>query len=133
MLLSCSRPDPRADPPAGGAITVTSVQPAVYRPEAGRPEEPALAASCKAWTLTKQQVAEFFAASSEYPDGTRDAFYWLPCSINGQLLAEGRQWEYQINAAATATWASGDRVRTWGCTAKACETLVLMMPDGNAG
>ncbi|KRA79827.1 hypothetical protein ASD78_18860 [Lysobacter sp. Root667] len=88
--------------------------------------------TCKAWNLSKQQVANFFAASREYPDGTHDAFYWLPCSIKGRLTAQGREWEFEINAAATATWKSGDTIRQWGCDAKACESLVLMMPDGNA-
>ncbi len=114
-------------------MVVQSVGPAVYKPDAGKAPDTALEASCKAWTLDRAGVARFFAASREYPDGTHDAFYWLPCTINGQLQAEGRTWEYQINAAATATWTSGDVVRTFGCSAAACTPLVLMMPDDNSG
>ncbi|WDS35279.1 hypothetical protein [Pseudoxanthomonas sp.] len=106
---------------------------AVYTPEVGRAPDPALEASCKAWALDRAGVARFFAASREYPDGTQDAFYWLPCTISGQLQAEGRTWDYRINAAATATWTSGDVVRTFGCTAAACAPLVLLMPDDNSG
>lgn len=99
--------------------------------DAAAGKEPALKPNCEAWTLSPQQVAGFFAASREYPDGTNDAYYWLPCSIKGRLRAQGQEWDFEINAASTATWTHGDTVRKWGCDAKACEPWVLMMPDGN--
>jgi hypothetical protein len=108
---------------------VTRVDGAVFDAASGKDAN--LEPTCKAWNLSKQQVASFFAASREYPDGTHDAFYWLPCSIKGRLSAQGKEWDFEINAAATATWRSGETIRQWGCDAKACESLVLMMPDGN--
>jgi hypothetical protein len=59
--------------------------------------------------------------------------YALPCTISGQLRAQDKAWTYRINAASTATWTSADLVRTFGCSANACKSLVLMMPDNNAG
>lgn len=110
-----------------------SVQASRYDADADRKTTPGLEASCKAWTLDRAGVAAFFTASREYPDGAGDAFYSLPCTIEGELQAEGKTWHYQINAAATATWTSGDQTRTFGCTAQACSKLVLLMPDNNAG
>lgn len=110
-----------------------SVGASVYVPDAGRAPDPALEAACKTWKLDRDGVARFFNASREYPDGARDAFYALPCTISGQLQAEGKTWSYVINAAATATWTNGTVVRTFGCSASACTPLVLMMPDDNSG
>ncbi|MGO1068645.1 hypothetical protein [Lysobacter sp. CA199] len=90
-----------------------------------------LAQACQAWSLKPDQAARYFRHAQEYPDGTGDRFYWLPCSIKGRLLAAGREWEFEINAAATATWRSGDTLRRWGCSDRACRPLVLLMPDGN--
>ena len=42
------------------------------------------------------------------PDGLGDGYYWLPCSIKGRLVADGRPWDFEINAAATAVWRDGD-------------------------
>lgn len=47
----------------------------------------------------------------------------------GRLRAEGRIRDFRINAAATATWTSGDDIRRLGCAARECESLVLPMPD----
>jgi hypothetical protein len=112
---------------------VQTVGAPAYAPQQGRAPDAGLEASCRSWRLDRAGVARFFAASREYPDGLQDAFYVLPCTISGQLQAQGKTWTYQINAASTATWTSGDVVRTFGCTASACTPLVLMMPDGNAG
>lgn len=122
-LAACAS-SPARDP---NALTVLRVDAARYDDPQGR--EPALREACAAWRLNPRQVAAFFAAGREYPDGTHDAFYWLPCSIKGRLRAQEREWEFEINAAATATWTDGDTVRRWGCTAKACEPLVLLPPD----
>jgi hypothetical protein len=139
MLAACSSPAVRP-PPAGTAaagvpadLVVVDVGPAVYEPVAGHAPEPGLAARCQAWSLSADDVARFFHASREYPDGTHDAFYALPCSIHGTLRADGVTWAYQINAAATATWTSAGITRTFGCSAAACSPLVLLRPDDNAG
>ncbi|RDZ26514.1 hypothetical protein [Lysobacter silvisoli] len=99
--------------------------------DAAAGKDAALKPTCEAWNLTPQQVERYFTAAREYPDGTRDAYYWVPCSIKGRLRTQGQDWEFEINGASTATWTSGDTVRKWGCDAKVCESLVLMMPDGN--
>jgi len=140
LLVACNSPQARpADPSSTGAasgpikVIVQSVGASVYAPGSGRTPDAGLEASCKAWKLDPAGVARFFAASREYPDGLQDAFYALPCTISGQLQSQGQTWEYQINAASTATWTRGDVVRTFGCSEQACTSLVLMMPDGNAG
>jgi hypothetical protein len=137
LLVACSSPQARpVDPNTVGAasisiqVDVQSVGASVYAPESGRTPDAGLEASCNAWKLDPAGVAR----SREYPDGLQDAFYALPCTISGQLqYHQGHAWEYQINAASTATWTRGDVVRTFGCSDQACTSLVLMMPDGNAG
>jgi hypothetical protein len=126
LLAACAHTPPGGD----AALTVLRVDAARFDDPQGR--EPALREACAAWRLSERQVAAFFAAGREYPDGTHDAFYWLPCSIKGRLRAQGREWDFEINAAATATWTDGADQRRWGCTAKACEPLVLLMPDEHA-
>ncbi|TBV72286.1 hypothetical protein EYC45_15950 [Pseudoxanthomonas winnipegensis] len=140
LLAACNSPQARpadtgAAPAAAGSdnVQVLSVGTSVYVPDAGRAADPGLEAACKAWKLDREGVARFFGASREYPDGTGDAFYALPCTISGQLQADGKTWSYAINAAATATWTRGNVVRTFGCSASACTPLVLMMPDNNSG
>lgn len=140
LLAACSSPPARPsgtthhdEAAAAGVVVVESDGAPIYAPPLGKAADPALAASCRAWTLNRDQVARFFAASREYRDGLGDAFYSLPCTITGELRAEGRIWTYEINAAATATWIGGGTVRRFGCAAAACEPLVLMMPDDNRG
>ncbi|WP_141233403.1 hypothetical protein ABU614_06275 [Lysobacter firmicutimachus] len=120
-----------APPPATGrgVIDVLQVEAAVFDDPAGR--DAALRPACRAWRLSEGQIAAFFAASRELREGGRHDFYWLPCTIGGRLRADGREWSFSINAAATATWRDGDTVREWGCDAAACEPLVLLMPDGH--
>ncbi len=105
-------------------------------PTDGRREDPQLRQACADWTLDKAQVARFFALSREYTDREKPQryarFYDLPCTIEGELRTEGRQWTFRINAAATATWESGEQVRHWGCAVRDCAPLVLMMPDEQA-
>lgn len=139
LLAACSSPSARpADAPAApGAnrpsVVVRSVGASVYTPEPGRAADAGLQRACQAWTLDRDDVARFFAASREYPEGTQDAFYALPSTISGQFTADGQTWDDRINAAATATWIHGARARTFGCSDRACAPLVLLMPDDNAG
>ena len=90
-----------------------------------------LNAACRAWTLDPAQAALFFNLAREYPEPQRRTFDWLPCSIKGTLVAEGKQWEFEINAASTATWTHRTEQRHWGCSDARCETLVLLMPDSD--
>lgn len=130
--LALTAPAGCAHAPAGdAALTVLHVEAARFDP-AHADREPALREACAAWRLSERQVAAFFAAAREYSDGTNDTYYWLPCSIQGRLRAQGREWTFEINAAATASWRDGDTVRRWGCDARACEPLVLLMRDDNA-
>ncbi|GAB3380124.1 hypothetical protein [Lysobacter fragariae] len=109
-------------------MVVQDVQPAVLASQPGAGDEQ-LPKACSAWRLSKAQVERFFASSSEYPQAKPHEFYDLPCTISGTLTAEGRRWDFTINAAATAVWRSGSDERYWGCRAKACESMVLLMPD----
>ena len=89
-----------------------------------------LEAACKDWSLNKEQATRFFNLSQEYPENPRRAFNWLPCSIKGTLVADNVIWNFEINAASTATWTRQEEHRYWGCSDRECEALVLMMPDG---
>jgi len=139
LLVACSHPQARPantgnyNEAAAADVVVESVGAPVYTPLPGKTDDRAMAASCRAWVLDRDQVARFFAASQEYPDGFGDAFYSLPCTISGELRAHGKLWTYEINAAATATWTSGHTVRRFGCAEAACEPWVLLMPDDNSG
>lgn len=128
MLPACSnsRPHPRAE---SGVIDVLEIGASEYDPAGARGDGPALAAACKGWSLTRQQAEAFFRHSQPIADGGGHPFYALPCHIAGRLRAEGRIWDFRIDAAATATWTSGDDIRRLGCAARECESLVLLMPD----
>jgi hypothetical protein len=96
----------------------------------GDAKDATLASECAKWQLTKEQARHFFQKSKTYPDSPYSEFYQLPCSIDGIIAAEGKTWEFTINAGSTAIWRSGKEVRHFGCVDSACEPLVLMMPDG---
>jgi hypothetical protein len=100
--------------------------------DAADPSQASLAKACKAWTLRPQQAVQFFRLAKQYPQGRGDDFYWLPCSIKGQLIASDGVWDFEIDAAATGSWRRGDIVRQWGCRDRRCKALVLLMPDDGA-
>ncbi|MGH8074049.1 MAG: hypothetical protein ACREO4_08250 [Lysobacter sp.] len=81
------------------------------------------------WHLGQSQAERFFEISERYEESPYNAFYQVPCSISGELEAEGRSWTFQINGGATAAWTSGDEVRYWGCSDNECEALVLLPTD----
>ncbi|WP_369979877.1 hypothetical protein [Xanthomonas bundabergensis] len=85
---------------------------------------------CSAWSLDRTQAQSFFGLSRELREGELHDFDWLPCSIKGRVQAQGRVWEFEINAAGTSTWRNGDQARMLGCSQAACEPFVLLMPDG---
>jgi hypothetical protein len=93
-------------------------------------QDKALAEACASWQLTKAQAQQFFQLSTPYKESPYSEFYQLPCSIEGVVEAEGKTWDFNINAGATAVWSRGAEVRYFGCSAPACEPLVLLMPDG---
>jgi hypothetical protein len=109
---------------------VKEVRPSKFQASEGGGKDEALVAECAKWKLTKQQAQRFFQISTSYKDSPYSEFYQLPCSIEGVVEAEGKTWEFTINAGATAVWRKGKDVRYFGCSAPACEPLVLMMPDG---
>lgn len=74
-------------------------------------------------------MGNFFRLSERYDESPYSQFYQLPCSISGELQAEGKTWQFTINGGATATWNHQGVTRYWGCSAKACEALVLMPTD----
>ncbi|WNG27871.1 hypothetical protein F0U62_30565 [Cystobacter fuscus] len=109
---------------------IKDVKPSKFKAREGGSKDEALLAECAKWKLTKEQALRFFQISTSYEENPYSEFYQLPCSIEGVVEAEGKTWEFTINAGATAVLKSGKEVRYFGCSAPACEPLVLMMPDG---
>jgi hypothetical protein len=85
--------------------------------------------ACSEWRLDADAAGRFFALATEYPQMPTQGFYQLPCSIEGVVQADGKRWDFSINAAGTAVWKSGDVTRYFGCSTAACAPLVLLMPD----
>lgn len=134
-ILACSNPPaPRAEKSrAADALAVLEISGPVYDPSGARGDGPRLEAECKRWSLTREQAGTFFRLSQPITgEQKHHEFYHLPCSIKGQLQSDGHTWDFEINAAATATWISSNEIRTLGCSDPACEPLVLMMPEAGA-
>lgn len=133
LIAGCQSSGPVQVPAAPEqALRVLSVSAAELGPTTHGREEPGLAEACRDWRLTPEQVGRFFTLSQRYEEGSglHQRFYFLPCRITGELQADGQRWDFEINAAATASWKNGNEVREFGCSAAECEALVLMMPDG---
>lgn len=124
-LLSCSSASPPGLAVLDAGIQVISAAPPSYD---GAPGD-ALQDACQAWELSAQQVDRFFQLSESYPSNPYSGFYQLPCSVSGELQAEGKVWTYEINGGATATWRAEGETRYWGCSVMECERLVLMPTD----
>lgn len=101
---------------------------AEYRPSAPASPDAGEAAACGAWSLDAKQAEAFFRLSRTLGEGELHDFDWLPCSIRGRLRAEGREWMFEINAAGTSTWRSGNEMRLLGCDRAECEAYVILMP-----
>jgi hypothetical protein len=114
-------------PPVG--VTVREIAQSHYQPADGSDASETEAAACRAWSLDTLQAEAFFSLSEQLPEGGLHDFYWLPCSIKGRLQAEGREWAFEINAAGTSSWRSGEDVRLLGCSRSACEPFVILMPE----
>lgn len=127
LLIGCH---PEARSGYSGIVVLTILDP-VSEPASASGSSQKLRAACKAWKLDKNQVVRFFTLSSEYPARQHRTFNWLPCSVKGTLVASNEIWDFEINAASTATWRRQDQVKYWGCSDTECAALVLLMPDGN--
>lgn len=88
-----------------------------------------LQGACQAWRLSAPQVERFFQLSEQYSANPYSGFYQIPCSVSGQLHAEGKTWTFEINGGATATWRAEGETRYWGCSVEECGPLVLMPTD----
>ena len=115
--------------PHGYGPVVLDISPARYRPANGARVSETEIAACRAWSLDARQAETFFALSGELQEGALHDYSWLPCSISGRLRSDGREWEFEINAAGTSTWRSGNEARLLGCNTAACEPFVVLMPD----
>lgn len=124
-LLSCS-----SAPPPGLAIVDAGPQViSVALPRYDGPPGDALQDACQAWELSAQQVERFFQLSEPYSSNPYSGFYQLPCSVSGELQAEGKAWTFEINGGGTATWRAKEETRYWGCSVEECGPLVLMPTD----
>ena len=123
MLSTCQPASPR--PSSDQPVRVTRVEAAKYEGTVGGSEK----AACDGWRLGTLQVEQFFRLSEPYGASPYGAFYQVPCSISGELQAEGRSWDFQIDGGGTAIWTSGDETRYWGCSDQQCANLVLLATD----
>lgn len=114
-------------------FNVIEVSTSIYHPAPGTPHMASEEATCRKWSLDKQQVASLFQLSTKLREGQLHDYDWLPCSIKGQAQAEGKLWEFEINAAATSIWRSSDETRLMGCAQAACAPLVILMMPGRKG
>ena len=129
-LPSCSSsPQDRNAEPADGTVSVLEIAPSRYDLTGARGDGPALAADCSQWSLTRRQAEIYFRLSEPITMIEAHDFDTLPCTISGKLQTEGRTWDFEINAGATAVWRSGTDLRMFGCTDPACAPLVRTMPN----
>lgn len=119
----------QADSADVSGIVVLDVLPSLYQPARGAPGTTAEAGACRAWSLDKLQAAAALRLSTELRAGELHDFYWLPCWIKGHAQIQSKVWEFEINAAGTSIWRSGDETRLMGCSQAACEPLIILMPE----
>jgi hypothetical protein len=110
-------------------ISVLEIAPSHYDPTGARGDGPALAADCRQWSLTRRQAELYFRLGKPITMIEAHEYDTLPCTISGKLRADGRIWNFEINAGATAIWRSGTDLRMFGCADPACAPLVRSMPD----
>ena len=109
-------------------ISVLEIAPSRYDQTGARGDGPALAADCRQWSLTRRQAETYFRRSKPITMIEAHRYDTLPCTISGRLRVDGRTWDFEINAGATAIWRSGADLRMFGCADPACAPLVRSMP-----
>lgn len=114
--------------PAGESLQSQEIIEVADAEYVGPPGDP-LEAACRDWRLSARQVATFFQLGQRYEQRPYAAFYQVPCSISGKLRAEGKTWDFVIGGGGTAIWTHGEEERHFGCSADACEPLVLLPTD----
>lgn len=123
LLISLCKPLFAAD------IKIISLNPPLYT--ATGTEDVSLKQACNDWKITPDDVITLFNLSQKYSQQEiLQGFYWLPCQITGKLEHNGTEWDFVINAAATAIWKNSQEVIYWGCTKAACEKMFLLPYDG---
>ncbi|MEG3193764.1 hypothetical protein SNE32_16205, partial [Lysobacter sp. D1-1-M9] len=123
MMTGCLSASPR--PSSDPAVQVIEVRAPVPLGSEGRVD----GAACAAWQLDVAQVEQFFRLSEEFEESPYAMFYQLPCKVTGRLVSEGQSWNFSIDGGGTAVWTDQGRTRYWGCSAEACEPLVLLRTD----
>lgn len=75
-----------------------------------------LRSACLKWQLSTDDINKIFNISERFSSHQRIVrdFYWLPCEISGKLIANGIEWSFIINSAATAVWENDNDVIYWG-------------------
>lgn len=94
-----------------------------------------LRSACLKWQLSTDDINKIFNISEKFYSHQRIVrdFYWLPCEISGKLIANGIEWSFIINSAATAVWENDNDVIYWGCSNVECESFFLLPYDGMRG
>jgi len=94
-----------------------------------------LKSACLQWQLSTDDINKIFKISEKFSSHQRIVrdFYWLPCEISGKLIANGIEWSFIINSAATAVWENDNDVIYWGCSNVECESFFLLPYDGMCG
>lgn len=98
-------------------------------------DDKSLRSACLKWQLSTDDINKIFNISEKFYSHQRIVrdFYWLPCEIGGKLIANGIEWSFIINSAATAVWENDNDVIYWGCSNVECESFFLLPYDGMRG
>lgn len=117
---SSSSEDSRSHPI--NLISVSEVQRDETSSQEGEAEQ-----VCPQWKMTREE-AVFVLSESQSID--EQAYYRelekMPCKVTGELLFDGKLWNYVINAGAGVRWLSGEEYRYFGCMTEACDVHMLM-------
>jgi hypothetical protein len=98
------------------AITLSHV-----RVEQRGSDEPA--AFCANFTLSPEQVRQFFSRSAELPATAYHDLDYLPCYVKGSARMHGKKVRWEIRAGGTAEIAvDGGKTRLFGC--RNCDDLL---------
>ena len=109
-----------ANPPSGprSVVVMTISPPRVETTASARADA---AEDCGGWSVTPRQVEDFFRRSERIGfAGYIHHFDTASCSVDGTLRAEGRTWQFSLNAAGKGIWRQGPEARYFGCRTEAC-------------